>query len=233
MTQEIDLYYWPTPNGWKISIALEELDLPYRVIPVDIGAGAQFEPAFLALNPNNKIPVIVDPEGPDGAPITLFDSGAILVYLAEKTGQLMPSEARARYTTLQWLMFQVSGVGPMLGQAHHFRIYAPETIDYAVERYTQEAARMYRVLDRRLGDAEYLGGPYSIADIATFPWISRHERQGQDLADYPNLNRWYQSIAARPAVKRGLAVLDDQGLPQNMDDKTRATLFGKTQFERR
>jgi GST-like protein len=233
MNPQIDLYYWPTPNGWKISIALEELELPYKVIPVDIGAGEQFEPAFLALNPNNKIPVIVDPDGPDGAPITLFDSGAILVYLAEKTGQLMPSEVRARYTTLQWLMFQVSGVGPMLGQAHHFRIYAPETIEYAVERYTQEAARMYRVLDRRLGDAEYLGGAYSIADIATFPWISRHERQGQDLADYPNLNRWYQAIAARPAVKRGLAVLDDRGLPQNMDDKTRATLFGKTQFERR
>jgi GST-like protein len=233
MNQEIDLYYWPTPNGWKISIALEELALAYRVIPVDIGAGEQFAPDFLALNPNNKIPVIMDPEGPDGAPITLFDSGAILLYLAEKTGRLLPADPRARYTVMQWLMFQVSGVGPMLGQAHHFRIYAPEPIDYAVDRYTQEAGRLYGVLDGRLGQFEYLGGDYSIADIATFPWISRHERQGQDLADYPNVRRWYRSIAARPAVIRGMAVLDDRGLPPTMDETTRANLFGDTQYERR
>lgn len=234
MNAPLELYYWATPNGWKISIMLEELALPYRVTPVNISAGEQFEPAFLAISPNNKIPVLRDPEGPDGETITLFESGAILWYLAEKTGRLLPTAPRERYSVLQWLMFQVGNLGPLLGQAHHFRLYAPEPIPYAVERYTGEAGRLYRVLDRRLEQATYLAGDsYTIADIATLPWISRHERQGQRLADFPSLRRWYQTLRARPAVERGLALLADRQLSARMDDDSRSKLFGEDQFRRR
>lgn len=207
MAQPIDLYYWPTPNGWKISIFLEEANLPYTAKPIDISAGDQFEPDFLKISPNNKMPAIVDPEGPDGEPIKVFESGAILLYLAEKTGQFIPSDDRGRLRVIQWLMFQIGGAGPMLGQAHHFRQYAPEKIPYAIERYTKEASRLYSVLDKRLAEVSYVAGDYSIADMAIFPWIVPYERQGQDLKDYPNLQKWFQTIQERPAVQRGLAVM--------------------------
>ena len=228
----IDLYTWPTPNGHKIHIMLEEVGLPYNVHPIDISAGDQFEPGFLAISPNNRIPGIVDPDGPGGAPISLFESGAILIYLAEKTGQLLPAEPRARYETLQWLMFQMGGIGPMLGQAHHFRKYAPEQIEYAVNRYTNEATRLYRVIDKRLADRDYLAGDYSIADIATFPWLRSHESQGQDLDDTPNLKRWFEAIAARPAVERGVAVLADRRRTREYNAEEKDILFGATQFAR-
>ena len=202
----IDLYTWSTPNGRKVSIALEELGLAYNTHPVNITKDEQFEPAFLKISPNNKIPAIVDPEGPGGAPIEMFETGAILIYLAEKTGKLQPSDARARYVMLQWLMWQMGNYGPMLGQAHHFRRFAPEKIPYAVDRYSNEARRLYGVLDRRLGEAAYLAGDYSIADIATFPWAARHEWQGIELESFPNVLRWYDAIAERPAVQRGMAV---------------------------
>ncbi|UCH74835.1 MAG: glutathione S-transferase N-terminal domain-containing protein [Rhodospirillales bacterium] len=227
----IDLYTWPTPNGHKIHIMLEETGLAYRVIPIDIGKGDQFDPEFLKISPNNKMPAIVDPDGPDGAPIALFESGAILIYLAEKTGRFLPAAPRARYTVLQWLMFQMGGVGPMLGQAHHFRIYAPEKIPYAIDRYTNEAGRLYRVVDRRLGEAAWLGGDdYSIADMATFPWLRGYERQGQDLADYPNLARWFETINQRPAVQRALQVLAEHRTSGQLSDEARKNLFGARQF---
>ena len=230
----IDLYTWPTPNGHKVHIMLEETGTPYKVIPIDIGAGDQFGPEFLKISPNNKMPAIVDPFGPDGTPISLFESGAILIYLAEKTGQFLSREPRTRYVTLQWLMFQMGGIGPMLGQAHHFRTYAPETIDYAVARYTNEANRLYGVLDRRLGEAPYMAGDdYTIADIATFPWLRSHERQGVDLADYPNVKRWFDEIAARPAVERGVEVLADRRRAGPISDKEREMMFGATQYARR
>ena len=230
----IDLYSWPTPNGHKVHIMLEEVGLPYRVHAVDIGAGEQFKPDFLAISPNNKIPAIVDQDGPGGQPYSLFESGAILLYLAEKTGKLLPQEPRSRYDVVQWLMFQMGNVGPMLGQAHHFRHYAPEPIDYAINRYTNEASRLYGVIDRRLKDREYLaGGDYSIADIATFPWLRSWERQGQNIEDYPNLKRWFEAIAARPAVQRGLEVLADRRRSGPMDEKEREVLFGATQYRRR
>ncbi len=229
----IDVYTWPTPNGHKVHIALEELGLAYTVHPIHIGQGDQFSADFLRISPNNKIPAIVDQDGPDGAPISLFESGAILIYLAEKTGQLMPKDTRARYETLEWLMFQMGGLGPMLGQAHHFRQYAPETIEYAVNRYTNEASRLYGVVDRRLGDREWLAGSeYSIADIACFPWIRPHENQGQDLADFPHLKRWFDAIANRPAVQRGVEVLADARPPQ-LDEKAREQLFGASQYQKR
>ncbi|THF59389.1 glutathione S-transferase family protein [Pseudothauera rhizosphaerae] len=203
----ITLYTWGTPNGQKISIALEELQLPYEVRPVDITRGEQFDPAFLAISPNNKIPAIVDSDGPGGEPIALFESGAILIYLAEKAGRLLPAGPRSRYETLQWLMMQMGSVGPMLGQAHHFRRFAPEKIPYAIERYTKETARIYGVLDKHLAGREWLAGEqYSIADIATWPWIARHEWQGMDLVDFPNLRRWFDTIATRPAVQRGMEI---------------------------
>jgi GST-like protein len=235
MAQPIDLYYWPTPNGYKITIFLEEVGLPYNVVPVDIAAGDQFEPEFLKISPNNKMPAIVDPEGPDGEPISLFESGAILIYLAEKTGRFLPDSPRERYAVLQWLMFQMGHVGPMLGQAHHFRQYAPETIPYAVERYTNEAARLYGVIDRRLAEAPFVaGGEYTIADVAIFPWLRSHENQGQSLDDYPHLKRWYEDIESRPAVRRGLDVGKElrRTLDRNMDEKTRATLFGGPRADR-
>ncbi|AUL98754.1 MAG TPA: glutathione binding-like protein [Pseudothauera hydrothermalis] len=203
----ITLYTWATPNGQKISIALEELGLAYRVRTVDITRGEQFDPAFLEISPNNKIPAIVDHDGPGGAPLAMFESGAILIYLAEKSGRLLPNEPRARFETLQWLMMQMGSIGPMLGQAHHFRRFAPERIPYAIERYTREAERLYGVLDKRLADHEWLaGGQYSIADIATYPWLARHAWQGIELAAFPNVRRWFDTIAARPAVQRGMEI---------------------------
>ena len=200
----IELYTSATPNGQKIHIMLEEAGLPYRLHWVDLRKGEQFDPEFLKISPNNKIPVILDRDGPGGEPFSVFESGAILIYLAEKTGKFLPAEPRARTRVLEWLMFQVGGVGPMLGQAHHFRAYAREKIPYAIERYTNEGARIYRVLDKRLSEQEYLAGDYSIADMAVFPWIRLHERQGQDMADHPHLSRWFDAIEARPAVARDM-----------------------------
>jgi len=203
----IELYTWKTPNGRKVSIALEELGLPYAVHPVDLGKREQFEPAFVKISPYSKIPALVDPDGPDGAPIGLFESGAILIYLAEKTGRLLPIAARPRLEVLQWLMWQMGNFGPMLGQAHHFRRHAKEKIPYAIERYTKEAGRLYNVLDRHLAEAEFLaGGAYSIADIATYPWVARHPWHAVELADYPNVRRWYDLLGARPAVAKGMIV---------------------------
>ena len=203
----IDLYTWTTPNGRKVSIMLEELALPYEVHEVNIGQGEQHAPAFLAISPNNKIPAIVDPEGPDGTPISLFETGAILIYLAEKTGRLLPDDARGRSLVMQWLMWQMGGFGPMLGQAHHFMRFAKQEVPYAIERYSNETRRLYAVLDKRLGEAAYLAGDdYSIADIATYPWAARHEWHRVELPEFPNVHRWYESLAARPAVQRGMVV---------------------------
>ena len=229
----IDLYTWPTPNGHKIHIALEELGLPYTVHAVDIGEGDQFKPEFLKISPNNKMPAIVDPEGPGGKPYSVFESGAILMYLAEKTGKFMPKDMAARYRVIQWLMFQMGGVGPMLGQAHHFRQYAPEKIEYAVNRYTNEAKRLYGVIDRRLGESQWLADDYSIADMAVFPWLRPYERQGQKLEDFPNLKRWFETINARPAVQQGLQLQQDNVRKGPMDEKTKEVLFGATQYEKR
>lgn len=229
----IDVYSWPTPNGHKVHVMLEECGLPYRAIPVNIGAGEQFRAKFLEISPNNKIPAIVDPEGPDGKPISLFESGAILVYLAAKTGRFLPASDRAKFEVLQWLMFQMGGVGPMLGQAHHFRMYAPEKIHYAIDRYTNEARRLYGVIDKRLSHSEWLGcDEYSIADIATFPWLRSWQNQGIVLDDYPHLKRWFDTVAERPAVQRGVKVLADLRKPIT-DDKAREILFGQTQYARR
>jgi len=227
----IDLYSWATPNGQKVHIMLEECSLPYRVHPIDIGAGDQFSPQFLQISPNNKIPAIVDPDGPDGSAISLFESGAILIYLAAKTGLLLPQADRDRYVALQWLMFQMGHIGPMLGQAHHFRQYAPERIEYAVDRYTREAARLYDVMDRRLAHVEYFAGGYSIADIAIYPWTRSHQNQGVDLTQYPNVQRWQRAISARAAVQRGLEVLKDRRKAL-LDERSREVLFGATQTAR-
>ncbi len=229
----IDLYAWPTPNAFKVSIMLEETGTPYRVFPVDITKGDQFKADFLKMNPNNKMPVIVDSDGPDGQPITIFESGAILLYLAEKTGRFIPRDVRGRYAVTQWLMFQMASIGPMLGQVHHFRVYAPEPIPYAIERYTNEARRLYNVLDRRLGEVDYLAGDYSIADMAVFPWIRPYKRQGLDINDFPNLKRWFEAIDARPAVQRGLGLLADRRREGPIDDKAREVLFGATQYAKR
>lgn len=228
----IDLYTWPTPNGHKIHIMLEECALPYIVHGVDIGDGDQFKPEFLKISPNNKIPAIVDSEGPDGKPISVFESGAILLYLAGKTGKFLPQDVRGKYLALEWLMFQMGGFGPMLGQAHHFRIYAPEKIEYAINRYTNEAKRLYGVLDKRLSQAQYVAGEYSIADMAIFPWSRSYANQGVDLADYPNVKRWFDAINARPAVQKALQVLADRRKPQ-MNEKAKETLFGKAQYQKR
>lgn len=228
----IEVYSWPTPNGHKVHIMLEECRLPYRVIPVDIGAGEQFDASFLAISPNNKIPAIVDPDGPDGQPMSLFESGAILLYLAGKTGQFLPPDTRGRYEALQWLMFQMGGVGPMLGQTHHFRMYAPEKIEYAIDRYTNEAKRLYGVIDRRLARSRYIAGPaYGIADMAIFPWLRGAKNQGVEMADFPHLKGWFDEIAARPAVMRAVEVLAEKRRPL-VDDKAREVLFGKTQYDR-
>ena len=229
----IELYSWPTPNGHKVHIMLEETGLPYTVHAVDIGAGDQFDKAFLAISPNNRIPAIVDTESTDGKPISVFESGAILLYLAEKTGKFLPKDQRGRYEVMQWLMFQMGGIGPMLGQVHHFRAYAPEPIPYAIDRYTKEAGRLYGVVDRRLADRPFIAGDYSIADMAIFPWLRSWERQGVNIADYPNLKRWFDGIAGRPAVERGVKVLSDLSRSGPMDEKQREILFGATQYAKR
>ena len=205
----IDLYFWPTPNGYKASIMLEETGFAYQVKPINITAGDQFAREFLAISPNNKVPAIVDHDGPGGKPVSVFESGAILLYLDEKAGRLISTDVRSRIETMEWLMFQMGGFGPMLGQTHHFRVYAPEKIDYAVKRYTDEATRLYNVLEKRLDGRDYLAGDYSIADIATFTWVRPRKMQGQNLADYPNIQRWYNTIKVRPAVQAGLSVMAD------------------------
>lgn len=229
----IEVWSWPTPNGHKVHIALEELGLPYTVVPVNIGAGEQFRPEFLAITPNHRIPAIVDPDGPGGQELRLFESGAILIHLAEKAGRLIPSDPVARLECLQWLMFQMGGVGPMFGQYNHFATYAPEKLPYAVERYANEVARLHRVLEKRLSKSEYLAGDYSIADIATFPWIRNPDRRGVDLAEYPCVKRWHDAIAARPAVQRGVAVLADRQRKGTISDAERENMFGATQFAAR
>ncbi len=233
----IDVHSWPTPNGHKVHIMLEECGLrlgrDWQANPVNIGSGDQFKPEFLAMSPNNKIPALRDPQGPDGKPITLFESGAILVYLASKTGKLLPRSDRQKFEVLQWLMFQMGGVGPMLGQAHHFRLYAPEKVDYAINRYTNEAKRLYGVMDRQLAKHKYIAGnQYSIADIAIFPWLRSWQNQGIDWADYPRLKNWFDRVAQRPAVKRGVEVLASLRKPLS-GDKERDVLFGKTQYTKR
>ncbi len=229
----IDLYYWPTPNGHKITIFLEETGLEYRIVPVNIRKGEQFTPEFLKISPNNRMPAIVDSDGPGGKPFSLFESGAILLYLAEKTGKLMPSEIRARYRVVEWLMFQMANVGPMLGQAGHFRNAAPEKIPYAIERYTNESHRLFNVLDKRLAESPYMAGDYSIADIATYPWIvAALKAQPEQLDTRPNLKRWIDAIAARPAVVKGMAVMADQP-HKPLTEEERAILYGSKQHERR
>jgi len=226
----IDLHYWPTPNGWKVSIMLEECGLPYTLKPVNIGRGEQFSPEFLALSPNNRMPAIVDHDPPGGgAPITLFESGAILIYLAEKAGRFLPAELRARNATLQWLMWQMGGLGPMAGQNGHFLLYAPEKIPYALERYSMEVNRLYGVLDAQLARTGHYvaGGEYTIADIAIFPWIRTHKAQQIALAEFPHVERWYNLLFERPAAKRGLDLGKELRLPK-MDDAARKALFGQT-----
>jgi GSH-dependent disulfide-bond oxidoreductase len=228
----IEVYSWATPNGHKVHVMLEECGLDYRAIPIDIGSGAQFAPEFLAISPNNKIPAIVDPDGPDGQPISLFESGAILLYLAAKTGKFLPTDLRGRYRTLEWLMFQMGSIGPMLGQTHHFRLYAPEKIAYAIDRYSNEAKRLYGVLDTRLKASEYVAADeYTIADIAIFPWLRSWQNQGIDWADFPHAKAWFDRIAARPAVQRGVEVLAGLRKPLR-DDKAREVLFGASQYQR-
>ena len=203
----IEVWTWPTPNGHKVHIALEELGLPYEVVAINIGQGEQFKPDFLAITPNHRIPAIVDSDGPGGKKLTLFESGAILIYLSEKTGgKLIPADPAGRYACLQWIMFQMGGVGPMFGQAHHFLRQAPEQITYAQERYVKEVRRLYAVMDRRLGEVDYLAGAYSIADVATYPWVSRHTWHKVELTEFPHVERWYKAISARPAVERGMNV---------------------------
>jgi len=226
----IDVYTWPTPNGHKVHIMLEETGLPYRVHAVDIGMGDQFKPEFLRISPNNKIPAIVDRDGPGGQPYSLFESGAILLYLAEKTGKFLPADPRGRLDAIQWLMFQMGGLGPMLGQAHHFRQYAPEKIGYAIDRYTNEAGRLYQVMDKRLAEREYLAGPLSIADFACYPWIVPHERQGQALDKFPHLRRWFDALKQRPKLSKGFDVLAEKRRKGPMDDEAKRFLFGAEQY---
>jgi len=230
----IDLYTWATPNGHKVHIMLEEVGLPYNVIPINIGEGDQFKPDFLKISPNNKMPAMVDHDGPGGKPFALAESGAMLMYLGDKTGQFFPTETAARYRCIQWLMTQMGHVGPMLGQVHHFRNYAVEKIDYAINRYVNEATRLYNVLDRRLGESRFLGGDdYTIADMATYPWIRPYKNQGQELDDHPNLKRWFLEIKDRPAVRRGCEVLEDRRRQGPMNEKQREMMFGATQYQKR
>lgn len=225
----IDLYYWPTPNGHKITLFLEEAELPYRIIPVNIGRGEQFEPSFLKIAPNNRIPAIVDHEPAGGGePISIFESGAILLYLAEKTGKFLPSDLRGRFDVLQWLFWQMGGLGPMAGQNHHFVHYAPEKIPYAIDRYVRETARLYGVLDKRLADRDYIAGEYSIADMACYPWVVPHEAQRQNLADFPNLKRWFERVAARPATVRAYEK-GETVKAEPMDEEAKKILFGQSQ----
>ena len=227
----IDLYTAATPNGQKIHIMLEEAELPYTTHWVSISKGEQFAPEFLAISPNNKIPAIVDHDGPDGQPIALFESGAILLYLAEKTGRFLPTEPRARWEVMKWLFWQMGGFGPMLGQAHHFNKYAPDRIAYAMDRYTNEASRLYGVLDAQLADKEYVAGDYSIADMAIFPWCRLYKRQRQRIEDFPNVLRWFETVAARPAVARDMKITEDKA--GNFTDESWSNLFGNEQYRRR
>ena len=235
--QMIDVYSWATPNGHKVHIMLEEcgyrLGKDWLAHPIDIGAGDQFKPEFLNISPNNKIPAMVDPNGPDGKPISIFESGAILLYLAAKTGKFLPKSTRAKYEVLQWLMFQMGGLGPMLGQNHHFRIYAPEKIEYAINRYTNEAKRLYGVLDQQLSKHPFIAGKeYSIADMAIFPWTRNWKNQGIEIDEFPHFKKWFEKISARPAVRRGVEVLTNLRKPL-MDDKAKELLFGASQYQKR
>lgn len=224
----IDLHYWPTPNGHKITIFLEETAMPYRFVPVNIGAGDQFKPDFLKIAPNNRMPAIVDSEPVDGkGPLSVFESGAILVYLAEKTGKYLPTDVRGRFEALQWLFWQMGGLGPMAGQNHHFTQYAQEKLTYAIDRYVNETARLYAVLDNRLADREYVAGDYSIADMAAYPWVVPHQRQRQNLDDFPDLKRWFEAIRARPAVARAYEKGKAVNTNPVVDEKSRAILFGQ------
>ena len=231
----IDLYTWPTPNGHKIHIMLEETGLEYRVHPIDIGAGEQFKPDFLAISPNNKIPAMVDQRGPGGKPFALAESGAMPFYLASKTGKFLPADVRERWEVMQWVMFQMGHIGPMLGQAHHFLQYAPEKIEYAMNRYRNEAKRLYRVVDKQVEENEWIAGSeYTIADMSIMPWLRFPERQGVNIEEYPNLKEWRDRIAARPAVKKALEVLADRRRPTPSFTKEQAeVLFGATQYARR
>ncbi|MGY3239740.1 MULTISPECIES: glutathione binding-like protein [unclassified Bradyrhizobium] len=227
----IDLHYAPTPNGWKISILLEELGLPYTVVPIDIRAGEQFKPEFLAISPNNRIPAIVDRAPADcGGPLSVFETGAILIYLAEKTGRFLPVDMRGRTRVVQWVMWQMGGLGPMLGQHGHFRLYAPEKIPYAIDRYQREATRLYGVLDNQLGKTGRFvaGDEYTIADMACFPWTMTHKAQGFTLDDFPNVKRWYAEVRERPQVQAGLAV--GKFVKEPFSDEARRTMFGASRF---
>jgi GSH-dependent disulfide-bond oxidoreductase len=227
----IDVYYWTTPNGHKVTMFLEETQTPYRLVPVNIGRGEQFKPDFLRVSPNNRIPAIADdaPEG-GGAPLTLFESGAILLYLADKTGKLIPRDLRGRSQTIEWLFWQMAGLGPMAGQNHHFSQYAPEKIPYAIERYVKETSRLYAVLDKQLADREFIAGTYSIADIASYPWVVPYQRQGQNLDEFPNLKRWFQSIKERPSTVRAYARAAEvnPNTAAVMDEQARKILFGQS-----
>jgi GST-like protein len=229
MAALIELYYWPTPNGWKISIMLEELGVPYEVKYINIGKGEQFAPDFLKIAPNNRMPAIIDPDGPGGAPISVFESGAILQYLGRKYSKFYPTAERARVEVEEWLFWQVGGLGPMAGQANHFRHYAPEKIEYGITRYTDEVNRLYGVMNKRLADRDFLAGDYSIADMASLGWIVSYERQGQDLAEFPNLKRWFDTLTARPAVKKGMAVGREEREKSNLatDKEAQKILFGQ------
>jgi GST-like protein len=225
----IDLYYWTTPNGHKITIFLEESGLPYRIVPVNIGKGEQFKPDFLKIAPNNRIPAIVDTDPAEpGPPVSVFESGEILRYLAEKTGRFLPKDLRGKTETMQWLFWQMGGLGPMLGQNHHFKIYAPEKIPYAIDRYVKETNRLYGVLNNRLADRDFIAGAYSIADMASYPWIVPYERQGQKLEDFPHLKRWFEAMRARPAVVRAYALADKINTEPSVSDASRSILFGQT-----
>jgi len=226
MARPIDVYYWPTPNGWKVTILLEELGVPYKVIPVNIGKGEQFAPDFLKISPNNRMPAVVDHEPVGGGgPLPVFESGAILEYLAEKYGRFLPKDVRGKYEVLQWVYWQMGGLGPMSGQANHFRNYAADKIAYAINRYTDEVNRLYGVMDIRLADREYLAGAYSIADMMSWPWVVAYERMGQDLNEFPHLKRWFETMKARPGVERGFAVGSE--LRQEMSEEAKKVLFGQ------
>jgi GST-like protein len=227
----IDLYYWPTPNGWKITILFEELGLDYNIVPVNIREGDQFAPEFLKIAPNNRMPAVVDPDGADGAPLSIFESGAILLHYAEKHRKFIPSDERGRADVLQWLFFQMGNVGPMLGPCQHFRNYAVEKLDYAVERYTNETTRLYRVVNKRLEDREFVAGEYSIADMAIFPWMRLGRHQGQDMAEFPHLAKWLDRLYARPAVVRGIEVMkEERAKKTEFTEEQRSIMFGDKQF---
>jgi GST-like protein len=225
----IDLYYWTTPNGHKITIFLEEAGLPYRMVPVNISRGEQFKPEYLRISPNNRIPAIVD-DAPaaGGRPVSVFESGAILQYLAEKTGKFLPKDLHGRAEVMQWLFWQMGGLGPMAGQNHHFGQYAPEKIPYAIERYAKETNRLYGVLDKRLADREFVAGDYSIADMASYPWIVPYERQGQKLDDFPNVKRWFETVRARPAIMRAYELAKKINVQPTVSEESKSVLFGQT-----